>query len=101
MTPTTWVLAVLAVYRATLLVVADEITRRPRDWLLRRFGPGHTVSYLITCPWCSSIWLAPIVVGTGLYADPAPQPGWWWQLGAGSLTASAVAGFLARFASPE
>lgn len=97
MTPTAWVLAVLAVYRATLLVVADEITRRPRDWLLRRLGVDHAVSYLITCPWCSSLHLSILVVWTGLLWSETT----WWQLGAGALAASGVTGILANIASPE
>lgn len=97
MTPIAWLLAALATYRLTLLVVADEITAPPRDWLLRRLGPEHKVSYLITCPWCSSIYLAPPVVGSGL----AWSTGWAWQLAAGSLAVAGVVGFLARYASPE
>lgn len=97
MAPLFWVLAVLACYRLTLLVVADEITSRQRDWLLRRLGPDHKVSYLITCPWCTSVWLAGPVVWSGL----AWSNGWAWQLAAGTLATAGAVGFLARYASPE
>lgn len=97
MTPLAWLLAVLATYRATLLVVADELTRPQRDALLRRLGPEHRVSYLLTCPWCASPYVATVVVGSGL----AWSTGWGWQLVAGVLAASGVTGALARYASPE
>lgn len=53
--------------------------------------------YLLTCPWCASIYVAGPVVASGL----AWSTGWGWQLTAGALAASAVTGFLARFAAPE
>lgn len=97
MTTTAWILAVLATYRITLLVVADEITRPPRDWLLRRLGPEHKVSYLITCPWCTALWIAYPVVASGLEWSRT----WWWQLAAGGLAVAGAVGFLSRYASPE
>ena len=96
MTPVSWVLAALAVWRVTLLVVADEITRPAREALLRRWAGGR-VDYLLSCPWCASIWVAPVVVGSGL----AWGDGWGWQLGAASLGFSALAGLLSSIASPD
>jgi hypothetical protein len=92
-----WLLTALACYRLTLLTVADEITAPPRERLLRRLGSEHRISYLITCPWCTSMYIAPVVVGSGL----AWSNGWGWQLAAGSLAASAATGFLAAYASPD
>lgn len=52
----------LAVARLTGLVTADEITRNVREAVLRRLDERKTVhfyaSYLLTCPWCCSLWLA-------------------------------------------
>ena len=45
----------LAVYRTTRLVVADELTHPGRVWVNRR---SKTLGYLVTCPWCMSIWVA-------------------------------------------
>lgn len=92
-----WFLAFGAVYRCTLLVVADEITRPPREWLLRRLGPEHRISYLITCPWCASPWVAVPILETGhLWGDQ-----WAWQFAAGVLTAAGIAAFAARYAAPD
>lgn len=91
-----WLLALGATWRITLLVVADEITRPAREWALR-VQPTERLDYLLSCPWCASVWVAPVVVGSGL----AWAEGWGWQLAAGSLAASAAVGFLSSFASPD
>lgn len=83
-----WVLAALATYRVTRLVVADRITARPREWLQARFD---AVGYLVGCVWCASVWIAP---GAALLAALAPDNrATWVVLGVPAL--SAVAGFLA------
>lgn len=104
MTGTAWLLALGATYRISLLIVADEITRRPREaalrWLSERGSYKREVprfAVLITCPWCISVHVGFVVVGTGL----AWSSGWGWQLVAGALCASGVTGFAARYASPE
>ena len=96
----TLVLAIGATWRATLLVTSDEITRRLRDRLIEKVPSWHDrdlFAYWITCNWCSSIQTGFVVVGSAL----AWGNGWGWQLAAGSLTASAVTGFLSSFASPD
>lgn len=98
MTPFVAVLAVLAVYRLTLLVTADEITEAPRedalDWLDDHDHPK--LATLLGCPWCMSIWLGlPIAWSAHRWGS---EP--WWQIVALGLAASAVTGFLATFAKP-
>ncbi len=104
MTGTAWLLAVGACYRLTLLIVADEITRRPREaalrWLSERGSYKREVprfAVLITCPWCMSAHVGIVAVGSGL----AWSDGWGWQLVAGALTASAVTGAVAQYAAPD
>lgn len=49
------ILAVLAVARLTHLVTTDFITDRPRAWL-GQHAPT-SIAYLVTCPWCLSMYL--------------------------------------------
>lgn len=53
--PLALLVAALAVYRLTRLVVADELTAPLRD---RVVGRGGRLAYLVTCPWCISVWIA-------------------------------------------
>lgn len=46
---------VLATERVTRLVVEDEITRELRYWVQSKW-PTSKVSYLVTCPYCVSVW---------------------------------------------
>jgi hypothetical protein len=99
MIPFIAVLAVLATYRLTLLVVADELTedlRKPAiAWLDRR--EHFKLATLIGCPWCASWWIGlPVAWSAHEWGTE-----WWWQVGALGLAASAVTGLLATFASPE
>jgi hypothetical protein len=94
-TPLVAVLAVLATYRATLLVTSDTVTDRPRTWVLRRW-PSSPVAYWVTCNWCASMTVGAVVVGSAL----AWSNGWGWLLVAGTLSASAVTGLLSEYATP-
>lgn len=102
MTPLVAVLAGLCTYRLTLLVTADEITERPRAWLIRAIEGRRKrrkkpkAVYLLSCPWCASFWVSLPVVASALEWGHD----YWWLLAAGSLSASAVTGFLASYASP-
>ncbi len=99
MTPFVAVLAVLSVYRLSLLVTADELTEPLRTpavaWLDRH---GHEmVATLGSCVWCASVWVGlPVAWSAHEWGTE-----WWWRVLALGLTASAVTGFLATFASPE
>jgi hypothetical protein len=59
----------LAVYRGTKLIIDDKITEPAREWFFDRWSPVNTWTYLFTCPWCVSIWLAGIAVA-GQYLIP-------------------------------
>lgn len=58
----------LAAYRATRLLIRDEILEGPRDllgnWLEEHAHPK--LSYLITCPWCVGAYVS---AGTVLLVD--------------------------------
>lgn len=103
----------LAVYRATRLVVRDELTRPLRDrWLGPLFERGEhryvevrpglhrgeepplrarltaQLAYLASCPWCLSVWLS-----LGAVLLVVPWPGWRWLL-LDVLAVAGIAGWL-------
>jgi hypothetical protein len=53
-----FVVLVLAVARATRVVVIDDITIKLRGALLRRFGGDSAVGKLVICYWCSGFWVS-------------------------------------------
>lgn len=91
--PVTWqmvVLTLLAVHRLTLLVTRDELTKRAREWVDRKYS-GSLVT-LLFCPWCMSVWVAGGAVPLTIWQW------WWWGWVALGLSASSVAGVLAELA---
>ena len=85
------VVMALAVARLTGLVTEDKITEDLRGWLLDRIDEDSKLAYLITCPWCVSIYLA----------IPAAALVWWHadnpvaMIPALMLAFSQIAGMLA------
>lgn len=55
------VLAIGAIMRLTRLVTADALTEPIRERLIARWGEDAKRSYLITCDYCASMYLAPVV----------------------------------------
>lgn len=49
-------LDIIAVVRLTRLINQDVITEPLRDFVWERFPPNTKIGYLLTCPWCMSIW---------------------------------------------
>ena len=93
---TAWVLVVyaLAVMRVTGLITVDQLTATPRDAILAALpdtGRGHLIGYLITCPWCTSMWVSIVAVPLILW-----QGNRWWLLGpALALALSQITGMTA------
>lgn len=92
------VVTVLAVYRLTLLVTADELTAPARQRAIGRLAEAerYRLAAALECPWCVSVWVAPAVVGSALLWSSSTA---WWLV-AGSLAAAAVTGALATVARP-
>lgn len=95
-----------AVYRITRVVVADVVAEPIRDWAHRRWSARHTeeddeldgIAYLLTCPWCTSIWVGLVVAPLGwITAGPgaADSVASWIEAALIALTASAVTGNVA------
>ena len=81
--------AVLAVARITRLLVEDQLTAGLRRWVVRRWGEGSQWAYLAHCPWCTSIYIAALVM------PPAVLWSGRWLLAALAIpAASMLAGLL-------
>lgn len=55
-----WLAALLGfaiVARVTRFLNSDYLAGDFRAWVMTRFGDGK-IYYLVTCPWCASIWIA-------------------------------------------
>lgn len=64
-------LAALATARLTRLITSDRLTERARLWVMTRVimwrGEESLLAYLITCPWCVSVYTGAAMAG-GWYA---------------------------------
>lgn len=70
-------LVILTVWRLTRLVVKDEFppVLLAREWVEEKRGETSAITYLVNCPWCSSVWLAAaVVVGYDLLAGDVEAP---------------------------
>jgi Protein of unknown function (DUF1360) len=54
------IIDIIATYRLTKLVMEDEITEGLREFVYTHFPKGK-LAYLISCPWCISIWAAIVI----------------------------------------
>lgn len=63
MTPLEFIIIGLATYRLTRLVTTDTIFEALRERFWGKYPPQSSkLGYLITCDWCTSVWVASIVV---------------------------------------
>ena len=61
--PFTFVILALAAFRITRLITTDRNFDSLREKIWNKFPPNRVnIGYLITCDWCTSIWVAPIVI---------------------------------------
>jgi uncharacterized membrane protein len=56
----TLVLAIGSVARITRMITTDRIFERARDWLLDRINPHGMITYMLSCPWCISIYVGSV-----------------------------------------
>lgn len=95
MSPFAALVGTLALARVTRLITADFIFDTPRRWV-QAHAPWR-IAYLLRCPWCLSVWLAPGFALTVVL--------WWhvvWvQVALGSLAGAHLTGLLALLDPPE
>lgn len=66
----------LAIFRLTHLFVHDLVTNFIRDYFLKfPTGIGKTISSLLSCHWCTAMWMALIVSFIFFYFAPY---GWYF-----------------------
>jgi hypothetical protein len=86
---------VLATYRLTTLIKDDKITEDIRNVVFQKYGEpsdedSHKISYLLTCPWCLSIYFGGLAVLAG-----ARWPRMWKPVSK-ALSYSALTGLMAE-----
>lgn len=81
----------LVTYRVTRLIAADAfpLIARPREWIIGKLGEDHWFSYLITCMWCASMYVA---AGTVVIFDRYTSVPWPYAM---VFVASAITGTIA------
>lgn len=65
----TYIVLTLATFRVTRFITTDFLFDPMRQWIWKKFPPETTkIGYLITCSWCSSFWVAAIIIAAYLLA---------------------------------
>lgn len=91
------VVAAIAVARLTRILVTDRIGLPVRRWVVNRWGGDSLAGYFIHCPWCTSIWIAGIVMPAALLPYLISTQPWWVTVTVTALSipaASHIAGML-------
>lgn len=67
----------------------DYLSNGYRRWVINRFGDQSKPAYLAHCPWCTSVWVAALIM-------PAATlwPNRWVIMALSILAASMVSGLL-------
>lgn len=52
----------LAVYRICRFIIEDELVEPVRNAIWKKFPPSTKLGYFITCYWCTSFWVASIII---------------------------------------
>jgi hypothetical protein len=60
------ILVLLACWRLARLLTVDEIFRPARAWVVGKVGVESQVAYLVTCPWCISMYSSVPVVAAAV-----------------------------------
>lgn len=85
-----FLLALGAVIRVTRFLNSDALAEPLRDAAARRWGDHSRIAYLLGCPWCASIWIAPLIMYAAYRWGETP----WFVVAAGSLAVSQVTGLV-------
>lgn len=93
-----WVLAVVAVVRLTRFVNLDVLAEPLRALVERKAGADSHLAYLLSCPWCASVWISAAVMPAAYLSTAGHFTA--FELIASILAASYAAGLADRFLEP-
>jgi len=54
--------------RITRFITKDTLAAGFRSWMAERFGDDSQFAYVVTCSWCTSIWVSAAVVPVAFLA---------------------------------
>lgn len=86
-----YLLALGATLRITRFITADLLAQGLRDLVERIAGPDSKVTYLVSCTWCASIWVAAAVTPAAYVWGARP----WFTIAAAALSISWLVGIAA------
>lgn len=93
----TCLLLLLAVVRATRLLVFDKLTEPFREWVVGKWGTESMFVYLWFCPWCVGFWVSlagAVVAWTATEIPDYVALPWWAGVPVIALASSYLVGFI-------
>lgn len=88
-----FLLALGVTCRITRFITKDTLAAGFRSWIGAHFGDDSRAAYLVSCGWCTSIWVATVTALYASYLGGSP----WFQAPAAALTLSYLAGLASRW----
>lgn len=85
-----FLLALGLVLRVTRFLNSDVLFEPVRERIDHRFGEASKIAYLVSCPWCASIYVAAAVAPLAYYAGEHPA----FVIAAAMATFSYVTGLI-------
>ncbi|MCF3176898.1 MULTISPECIES: hypothetical protein [Streptomyces] len=88
-----FLLSLGATCRLTRFITKDTLAGGFRSWIADRFGDDSKPSYLVSCSWCTSIWVAAAMTALTQWAGGTVA----LQLTTTALSLSYLAGLASRW----
>ena len=85
-----FLLALGLTLRVTRFLNSDVLFEPVRDWIDERFGEASKIAYLISCPWCASIYVAAAAMAAAYLIGETPA----FLLVAAAASASYLTGLI-------
>ncbi|WP_336048969.1 hypothetical protein [Streptomyces sp. CA2R101] len=88
-----FLLSLGATCRITRFLTKDSLAAGFRSWVAGRFGDDSRPAYLVSCSWCSSIWVASAMAPLAHWTGGTTG----FQITATALSLSYLAGLASRW----